>query len=66
MPMEVGSRGVVPARNKMFLATVAAMCGIRDLKLSRQTLGKISLVALHMIYLARASNEWYGGNLVQP
>ena len=66
MPLEIGSRGVVTARNHMVLASVASMCGIRDLKVLRRTLGKISLVASHRIYLARASREWTSGDFVRP
>ena len=66
MPLEIGARGVVTARNHMVLASVASMCGIRDLKVLRRTLGKISLVASHRIYLARASTEWTSGDFVRP
>ena len=54
------------ARNHMVLASVASMCGIRDLSVLRRTLGKISLVASHRIYLARASSEWTSGDFVKP
>ena len=65
-PLEIGSRGVITARNHMVLASVASMCGIRDLKNFRRTLGKISLLASHRIYLARASSEWTSGDFIKP
>ena len=65
-PLEIGSRGVITARNHMVLASVASMCGIRDLKNFRKTLGKISLLASHRIYMARASSEWTSGEFIKP
>ena len=65
-PLEIGSMAVITARNYMVLASVASMCGIRDLKNFRMTLGKISLLALHPIYLARASSEWTSGHFIKP
>ena len=64
--LEIGSRGVITARNHMVLASVASMCGIRDLKNLRRTLGKISLLGSHCIYLARGRCEWTSGNFIQP
>ena len=66
MPLEIGARGVITARNHIVLATVASMCGIRNLSVLRRTLGKISLVASHRIYLARASSDWTSGDFVEP
>ena len=57
---------MITARNIEVLAMVARMCGIRDLKRFRRTLGKISLVASHRIYLARNSSDWSSGELVKP
>ena len=66
MPLEIGSRGVITSRNQMVLASVASMCGIWHLKLMRRTLGKISLLGSHRIYLARASRKWTSGNFMKP
>ena len=66
MPLEIGSRGVITKRNHMVLATICGMCGIKNVKTFRRTLGKIALVASHRIYLARRSSEWTGGQLVKP
>ena len=66
MPLEIGARGVITARNHIVLATVASMCGIRDLSVLRRSLGKISLVACHRIYLARSSSDWTSGDFVEP
>ena len=40
MPLEIGARGVITARNHMVLATVASMCGIRNKLVLRRSLGK--------------------------
>ena len=66
MPLEIGSRGVITARNHTVLADVCRMCGIRNLKSFRRTLGKISLPGSHRIYLSRRSSEWSGGPLIKP
>ena len=66
MPLEIGSRGVISARNHTVLADVCGMCGIKSLKTFRRTLGKISLLGSHRIYLARRSSEWSGGALIKP
>ena len=65
MPLEIGSRGVITARNHTVLATLCGICHIKNIKQLRRTLGKIALVASHRIYLARRSNEWSGGQLVK-
>ena len=66
IPLEIGARGVITARNHAVLAMVASMCGIRNLKTFRRTLGKIALVASYRIYLARNSPDWSSGKLVSP
>ena len=65
-PFEVGARGVITARNHTVLAMVASMCGIRNVKTLRRTLGKIALVASYRIYLARNSPDWSSDKLVSP
>ena len=65
MPLEIGSRGVITERNHTVLATMCGLCHIKNVKTFRRTLGKISLVASHRIYLARRSSEWSGGQLVK-
>ena len=64
MPLEVGCRGVITARNHVVLATICGLCKIKNIKSFRRTLGKIAVVASHRIYLARRSSEWSGGQLV--
>ena len=56
MPLEIGSRGLITARNHMVLATICGMVGSKNVKTFRRTLGKIALVAFHRIYLARRSS----------
>ena len=65
IPLEIGSRGVITARNHTVLADVCGLCGIKNLKTFRRTLGKISLLGSHRIYLARRSSEWSGGPLIK-
>ena len=61
MPLEVGLRRVINARNHTVLVTLAwicKICKIRGLKTFRRKLWKISLVDSYRIYLARGSSEW--------
>ena len=66
LSVEIGSCGVINARNHGVLATLAQFVGIKDLKNFRRTLGKISLVGSYRIWLARRSQEWAPGGLIQP
>ena len=40
MPLEIGSRGVVNARNQAVLATLSRICKIRNMKTSMKTWGR--------------------------
>ena len=66
LPLEIGSRGVINARNHGVLATLAQLVNIKDLKNFRRTLGKTSLLGSYRIWLARRSQEWAPGGLIQP
>ena len=65
-PLEVGCRGVINARNCGVLATLAKMCGVRDYKNLRRTIGKIALLGSHRIWMSRKSQTFVGGNYIQP
>ena len=65
-PLEVGCRGVINARNCGVLATLAKMCGVRDYKNLRRTIGKIALLGSHRVWISRKSQTFVGGNYIQP
>ena len=65
LPLEVGCRGVINARNCGILAVLCSTIGIRGLKQLKTALGKIALVGSYRIWLARRSQEWSPGELVR-
>ena len=65
LPLEVGCRGVINARNCGVLAVLCSTIGIRGLKQLKAALGKIALVGSYRIWLARRSQEWSLGELVR-
>ena len=66
LPLEVGSRGVINQRNMGVLTSLVSMVGIRNLKHFRRSLGKVSLLGSYRVWLARRSQEWAPGALIQP
>ena len=65
MPLEVGTRGFINTRNFGVLTNLSAICKIKDLKNFRQNLGRISLLGSYRIWLARHSQEWAPGDLIE-
>ena len=65
LPFEVGARGVINSRNFGVLTSICSMFGIRGLAKLRRTVGKIALVGSYRIWLARRSNEWSPGRLIE-
>ena len=63
-PLEIGCRGVISARNRGVLATVASLGKIKDVKNLTRTIGKIALLGSHRIWLARKSQTFVGGNFI--
>ena len=64
MPFEIGARGFINERNLGVLASVSAMCKIKDLKNLRRNLARIALLGSYRIWLARHSQEWSPGPLM--
>ena len=65
LPFEVGARGVINSRNFGVLTSLCSMFGIRGLAKLRRTVGKIALLGSYRIWLARRSNEWSPGKLIE-
>ena len=65
MPLEVGARGFFNSRNKGVLAVISSLCKIKDYKKFVSTISKISLIGSYKVWLARRSNEWSPGKLVE-
>ena len=56
-PLEMGCRGVIRARTRGVLATIARIGKIKDVKNPTRTVGKIALLGYHRIWLARKSRS---------
>ena len=65
LPLEVGCRGVINARNHLVLETLCNMFKIRAHKKLLGSLGRIALMGSYRIWLARHSQEWTGGDLIR-
>ena len=64
LPLEIGCRGVINARNHLVLETLFNMFKIRARKRPIASLGRIALLGSYRIWLARQSQEWSGGDLI--
>ena len=65
LPLEIGCRGVINARNHLVLETLFNMFKIRARKRPTASLGRIALLGSYRIWLARQSQEWSGGDLIR-
>ena len=65
LPLEIGCRGVINARNHLVLETLFNMFKIRARKRPIPSLGRIALLGSKRIWLARQSQEWSGGDLIR-
>ena len=65
-PLEIGCRGVINARNRGVLATLAGMGNIKDVKNLSRTVGKIALLGSHRIWVSRNSQTFVGGKFILP
>ena len=65
LPLEVGCRGVINARNHLVLETLCNLMKIRAHKKLLGSLGRIALLGSYRIWLARHSQEWTGGELIR-
>ena len=65
LPLEIGCRGVINARNHVVLETLCNLLKIRARKRLLASLGRIALLGSYRIWLARRSQEWSGGDLIR-
>ena len=65
MPLELGTRGSVDKRNSVNLEIISNLCGIRAIKRFKGALSKIALLGSYRIFLARSSNSWQAGALIE-
>ena len=65
LPLEVGFRGVLNARNHLVVGTLCNLCNIQAHKKLLGSLGQIALLGSYRIWLARHSQQWTGGELLR-
>ena len=65
LPVEIGTRGSVDKRNATNIETIANLCGIRAIQRLKGSLCKIALLGSYRIYLARNSQCWNPGGLIE-
>ena len=65
LPIEIGTRGSVDKRNATNIETIANLCGIRAIQRLKGALSKIALLGSYRIYLARNSDCWNPGGLIE-
>ena len=65
LPLEIGCRGVINARNALVLETISNIVKIPSKQKLKGALGRIALQGSYRIWLARRSQEWSGGELIK-
>ena len=65
LPLELGTRGSVDKRNSANIETISNLCGVRAIKRFKGALSKIALLGSYRIFLARNSNSWQAGALIE-
>ena len=65
LPLELGTRGSVDKRNATNIETISNLCGIRAIQRLKGILSKIALLGSYRIYLARNSDCWQPGGLIE-
>ena len=64
LPLEIGCRGVLNARNSVVLETLCNLIRIPGRQKLKGALGRIALLGSYRIWLARNSQDWSGGDLI--
>ena len=62
LSLEIGTKGSVDKRNATNIETISNLCGIRAVQRLKGTLSKIALLGS---YLARNSQSWNPGSLIE-
>ena len=65
LPLEIGCRGVLNARNSVVLETLCNLIRIPGRQKLKGALGRIALLGSYRIWLARNSQDWSGGDLIK-
>ena len=65
LPVEIGVRGSIDKRNSANIETISNICGIRAVQRLKRTLSKIALLGSYRVYIARNSQDWNPGSLIE-
>ena len=66
MPFEIGSRGHVTRQNKITLAQLCSVTGVRKAQQVIKNCSKIVLLGSYSIYNSRRSHDWSGQAYLKP
>ena len=66
MPFEIGSRGHVTRQNKITLAQLCSVTGVRKAQQVIKNCSKIVLLGSYSIYNSRRSHDWSGQAYSKP
>ena len=64
--LEVGTRGWIDSRSKGVLAFICHLAGVKKLRQVQRNCSELALLGSRVIYNARNSTEWTGGDLLKP
>ena len=65
LPVEIGVRGSIDKRNSANIETISNICGIRAVQRLKRALSKIALLGSYRVYIARKSQDWNPGSLIE-
>ena len=60
LPVEIGVRGAVDK-----IETISNLCGIKAIQRLKRSMSKIALLGSYRIYIARKSQDWNPGSLIE-
>ena len=66
LPLEVGSRGYITARNRETLIYLCHTFGIRKFQQVIKNSSKLALLGSYAIFLARSAPDWSGSGVLKP
>ena len=61
----MGERGTIDKRNAANIETISNLCGIKAIQKLKRALSKIALLGSYRVYIARKSQDWNPGSLIE-
>ena len=66
IPLEIGTRGVVNARNRIVLTQLCHGLKVNKVSLVIKNCSKLALLGSYTLWNARYSTDWSGGGYLKP